>query len=93
MSDDSHIGQDMTPEEMRRLHEKHIGTAEEIAFHQRRGWVTKVDLDAGRFYVAVSATEDDLRRIAPLMMAGDVVSVVLPAEGCRPPRARSPKGT
>lgn len=89
--DDFQIGPGLTRDEMLRLHEKHVGTSEEIAFHQRRGWVTKVDLDAGRFYVAVSASEDDLRRIAPLMMAGDVVSVVLPAEGCRPPRAKDPK--
>jgi hypothetical protein len=87
MSDDSHLGQDMTPEEMRRLHEKHVGTAEEIAFHQRRGAVCRIDLDAGRFHVAVNATEEELRRIAPLMLAGEVVSVILPAEGCRSPRA------
>jgi hypothetical protein len=64
--------------EHKRLMEKHLGTAEEIAFHQRMGRVTKIDLDAGTFTVTVRATEKDLRRISRYMLSAEVVRVVLP---------------
>lgn len=80
--DDFQIGTRLTQEQMLRIQEKHLGTAEEIAFAQRRGFVSKVDLDKRQFTVTVQANEADLRRIAPLMLQGDVVSVVLPPDLC-----------